>query len=337
MTPVVKPFLFAALGMGLLACQTPSTEAQTMRERLQTRMEERRAGGRAQQGTGQVTGGETVTLNVGGLSRSFIVAPPAGGSASSAVLMFHGGGGSAERTFSNNNLTDYADQNGFVAVYPAAVDGNWTDGRLSTAGGPDDIAFVRAIIAELGTRYGVDPSRVFATGISNGGIFTHKLACDAPGLIRAIAPVAGNMSESLKAVCNPAQGTPVMMFNGTDDPLMPYNGGRPEVDGMLRAMGRTSGEDQMVSSPDTAAFWAARNGCGAASETVLPDNANDGTTASRITYGCSGNVVELYRIEGGGHTWPGGSAEGAPRFIGTTSEEIDASATMIAFFRAYGL
>ena len=192
------------------------------------------------------------------------------------------------------------------------------------------------MIAELSARYGVDPNRVFGTGISNGGIFTHKLACDAPGLLRAIAPVAGNMSESLRAVCNPASGTPVMMFSGTDDPLMPYAGGRPEVDGMLRAMGRTNGEDQMVSSPDTAAFWAARNGCGAASEAALPDAVSDGTTVTQLTYSCPSNQVTLYRINGGGHTWPGSAAD-APRFIGAVSRDIDATQTMIAFFRGYGL
>jgi polyhydroxybutyrate depolymerase len=335
MTFPLKTLVFSVLGMALVACQAPSSsEAQSLRERIQDRVAERRAD--RQLGGGDVAGGETITLTVNGQSRNFIVAAPPSGRASSAVIVFHGGGGTAERTFTNNSMSDLAPAMGALAVFPNAIDKNWTDGRITTSGGPDDLAFMRAMIAELSSRYGVDPGRVFGTGISNGAMFTHKLACDAPGLIRAIAPVAGNISEALLAQCNPSNGTPVMIFNGTEDPLMPYEGGRPELDSMLRATGNSAGQDQMVSTVGTADFWAARNGCGAPSETALPDTANDGTTVTRFTYACSGNQVILYRIEGGGHTWPG-STGNAPRFAGPISQEIDANEIMLDFFRGYGL
>lgn len=335
MTFPMKTLVFSVLGLALVACQAPSSsEAQNLRERFLDRIAERRDDRRAIQSA--VSGGDTITISVNGQSRNFIVAAPASGRASSAVIVFHGGGGTAERTFSNNPITDLAPAMGALAVFPNAIDNNWTDGRITTSGGPDDVAFVRAMIAELSARYGVDPDRVFGTGISNGAMFTHKLACDAPGLMRAIAPVAGNMSEALLAQCNPSSGTPVMIFNGTEDPLMPYNGGRPELDEMLRNTGNTAGQDQIVSTVGTADFWATRNGCGAPTETALPDTANDGTSVTRITYACSGNEVILYRIEGGGHTWPGSSGN-APRFAGPTSEEIDASRTMLEFFGRYGL
>ncbi len=328
MNRYIKLLAFSILGSALVACQTPSSEAQTLRERLQ---------GRNSQPS--VSGGERVEISVNGISRNFIVsAPSSTGTSRGAVIVFHGGGGSAERTFDGgNNLKDLALQQGFVAVFPNAVDGNWTDGRISTSGGPDDIAFVRAMIQTLNDRFGVDPNRVFATGISNGAIFNHKLACDAPGLIRAVAPVAGNIPQSLISSCSPSTGTPLMMFNGTEDPLMPFFGGRPEIDSMLRAIGRTAGEDQMVSSPDTAAFWAARNGCGSASDVTLPDVAGDSTTVTQTVYSCpAGTQVSIYRIDGGGHTWPG--AEGRERRLtGAISRDIDASSTMLQFFRSYGL
>jgi polyhydroxybutyrate depolymerase len=197
------------------------------------------------------------------------------------------------------------------------------------------VAFVRTIVARLITDHGVDPDRIFATGMSNGAIFTYRLACDAPGLVRAIAPVAGTMPADYLSRCAPGQGTPVMIFAGTDDGLMPYGGGRPE---RSRLIGLFRGEvDEMVSAPDTLAFWARVNGCGGPPlETALADAADDGTTVTQIAFDCG--AATLFRIEGGGHTWPGSTGPRvAPRLTGTVSIDIDATATMLAFFRVWGL
>lgn len=334
MTFPVKTLIFSILGMALVACQAPSSsEAQTLRDRLQDLIVER---GDDQQNA--VSGGERITISVGGLNRSFIVAAPPSGRASSAVLVFHGGRGTAEGMFEGNSLSQLAVENGFVAAFPDAYDRNWNDGRAATANEPDDVAFTRALIETLNQRFGVDRSRVFATGISNGAMMTYRLACDAPGLVQAIAPVAGNLPEALMARCNPSRGTPVMMFSGTADPLMPYDGGviGEDSSALIRSLAN-SANDQIASAPETAAFWARVNGCNGVSETPLDDVVSDGTRVTRLSYSCpSSRQVTLYRIDGGGHTWPGSTVQ-PPRISGTTSRDINASLTMLGFFRSYGL
>lgn len=317
----------------VLSFGTPfQADAQTFRDRIQDRIA-------ARQGARTEGAGAPVAISVGGLQRIFYLHVPTGlGARPGAVLVFHGGGGgTGEAMLERNPMVGQADAGKFIAVFPEAYDGNWTDGRIATQSGPDDVAYVRALVAYLTQTYGVDPGRVFATGISNGGIFTHKLACDAPGLIRAIAPVAGNMPDALLPVCNPGRGTPVMMFNGTADPFMPYAGGLPENRRMIeRAQGGPL-TDTMASSEATAAFWARINGCGGASTRDLANVSDDGTTVTEFNYSCGSNDVLLYRINGGGHTWPGTTVRIAARLNGPTSMDIDATGTMVAFFRTYGL
>jgi polyhydroxybutyrate depolymerase len=312
-------FAGAGVMLALLAACAPAG-AQTLRERLEAR--------RAAEAGAQA-------IEVDGLQRAFHVHVPAGlGNAPGAVLVFHGGGGSGAAMIGQNPTVPAADAGGFVAVFPEGVEGHWNDGRLAMAEGVDDVAFVRALVAWLVEVHGVDPDRVFATGMSNGGMFTYRLACDAPDLVRAIAPVAATMPEALRDVCSPGRGTPVMMFSGTGDGFMPFEGGKPEQAGLM-ARFRGPVVDSMVSAPDTIAFWAGLNGCGESRSTALPDLADDDTTVTRISWDCG--AATLYRIEGGGHTWPGSGVRIAPRLTGATSMDIDATALMVEFFRAYGL
>jgi len=331
-----KPFPLTVLllGIALIAACGPPAESQSLRERIKARAAQRQT---IVQPAQAADGVRSMSLVHDGITRNFLVYAPAGVSARpGAVFVFHGGGGSAARTADSNPTRDAADRGGFLAVYPDAIDGNWTDGRIGTASGPDDVGFVRAVVAALQQEYGLDPARVFGTGISNGGIFTHKLACSAPGVMRAIAPVAANMSESLAAVCNPGRGTPVMMFSGTDDPLMPFKGGKPELADVI-ARKRGPATDVMISAPDTVALWARINGCGGSSSQELGAGANDGTTVTRISYeGCSAAPVTLFRVNGGGHTWPGSSGR-SPNVAGTVSKDISATSEMIRFFQGFGL
>lgn len=286
----------------------------------------------------KLTDAEATTITVGGLKRKvFMVAPPSG-RASSAVIVFHGGGGTSKTMAKNNSLSHWATKIGFVAVFPQAFNKNWNDGRVAVTEEPDDVAFTKAIINVLHKNFGVDKARVFATGISNGAMMTYKLACDAPGIVRAIAPVAGNIPESQMTKCGALPGTPLMMFSGTDDPLMPYDGGVIGEDShtLIRHIANPA-DDQIASAPETASFWAEINRCRRVIETRLDDIADDGTSVVQLEYVCppSGQTI-LYRIEGGGHTWPGSKAQ-APRISGKTSQDIDASQTMLKFFQKYGL
>lgn len=321
MFSTTKLFLLAILVLGLTLTGVPSAESRIRLKRQQQQV--------------QAGDAQTVTLTQGGVQREFLVHVPAGGlpARPGAVLVFHGGGGSGGRVMGTSAMNTAADQGGFLAVYPNAIDGKWNNGKSANAGSGDDVGFVRALIKVLEQDYGVEPGRVFATGISNGGGFVYKLACDAPGLVAAIAPVAANMSQALRAECAPGRGTPVVMFSGTDDPLMPYQGGITKL--VKRNFGPDA--DQMVSSPDTAQFWGNIDGCGGPASAELPDQSNDDTTVTRIDFpGCNSGEVVLYRINGGGHSWPGSSLP-ERRITGNTSQDISATALMIQFFRRHGL
>jgi polyhydroxybutyrate depolymerase len=168
----------------------------------------------------------------------------------------------------------------------------------------------------------VDSARIYATGISNGAGLAYRLACDLPGVFAAVAPVAIGLPAALEERCAATRPVSVLSFQGTRDPLVPYEGGK-----VAARRGR------VLSAPRSAALFAEVNGCAALpSVTPEPDTATDGTRVRRTTYtGCrEGRDVVLYTIDGGGHTWPGGPPVG--RLVGRVSRELDATLRMLDFF-----
>jgi polyhydroxybutyrate depolymerase len=155
---------------------------------------------------------------------------------------------------------------------------------------------------------------------------SQRVACDLGADIRAIAPVAGSLSEELAEVCEPGGPVAVMLFLGTADHLVPYEGG--DLGGAWT--GRTFGT--LKSAQDTASFWATTSECSAEPESQTFDAADDETSVEMTRFGdCAGRTeVILYSIDGGGHTWPG--ARWVPG-LGTVSAELDASLEMWRFFR----
>ena len=240
------------------------------------------------------------------------------------LLVFHGGGGRAQGIVRHTGFQDLPDVADLVIVYPEGLGGRWNDGR--SYGLPtDDVGFIRVLLDTLERELAIDQRRIFATGISNGAMFTYRLACDLPGVFAAIAPVAGALPTELSEHCAGAWPVSVIAFQGTEDPLMPYAGG-----GVARRRGWVLAAEQSV------AFWAKLAAC-ADQPAVLadPDRVADGTRVRRAAYeGCRpGIAVVLYTIEGGGHTWPGGPAAG--RRVGRVSRELDATRVMWDFFQRH--
>ena len=268
--------------------------------------------------------GEPRTLQAGGVTRRYFLYLPATwhrGRPAPLVLVFHGGGGRASGIAPHTGFSRLAEREGFVVAYPQGLNGRWNDGR-GYAATHDDVGFVRALLDTLGRELSIDPSRVYATGISNGAMFSYRLACYLPGTFAAVAPVAGAMPADLAPACAHTQPVSVLAFQGTADPLMPYVGG-----GVARRRGR------VLSAERSIAFWATTSGCAAAPVTTEePDRVTDGTRVRRTAYGTcrEGRAVELYTIEGGGHTWPGGPPVGGS--VGRVTREIDATAVIWGFF-----
>lgn len=281
-------------------------------------------------------GNHTLSLAVGGLQRSAIVHVPPRydrGIPMPVVLAFHGGGANADNMVRFSGLDEKADEAGFIAVYP---NGTGRFGRILTfnggnccgqaaTNGVDDVEFTRRLLDDVAAVCTIDPKRVFATGMSNGGIMAYRLAAELSDRIAAIAPVSGPMGTK---GCSPKRPVSVIHFHGTADEFAPFQGGRGKG---------LSGTD-FFSVPGSIAAWVEADGCGPQPVTsTLPDTAADGTTVRRETYGPGrdGAEVVLIAIEGGGHTWPGREPRLAS--LGKSTRDISANDLMWEFFQRHPL
>lgn len=276
------------------------------------------------------------SLSVGGRERSYrlFVPPAAKGAPAPLVLAFHGGGGKGRSMEKLSKLSALAAREGFVVAYPDAYEGNWNDGRTefdATAFREriDDIAFVRVILTDISRVTPVDPKRVFATGISNGAIFSHFLAAKLSDRIAAIAPVAGGIADPFHREFAPAQPVSVFAMQGTKDPLVPINGGN-----VAKAHRGT-----VIAADDAMRLWAARDSAAATPETgMLPDrDPRDGCSVAWKKWGGGKNGTEvwLYVQRGAGHTWPGGAQYMPKLLVGAVCRDFDASEAIWAFFKAH--
>lgn len=281
-----------------------------------------------------VTATSERSVQVGSLRRTFrIYVPAAATSPAALVFVLHGGGGTARQMERSVSFNALADRFGFVVIYPDAVDRNWNDGRdaaniRSQREAVDDVGFIATLIDVLSREMRIDRRRIFATGISNGGFMSQRLAVDLSERIAAIAPVASGMAPALAAHFPPKEPVSVLVMNGTRDPLVPYHGGR-----VLRDRGETMDTDEIIR------IWVQHNRCPTPGMTVvLPDDdPTDGTRVRKTSYtGCAGRAeVALYAIEGGGHTWPGGSQYLPRGIIGRVCRDIDATRVIWEFFAAH--
>ncbi|WP_019930544.1 PHB depolymerase family esterase [Nocardia sp. BMG111209] len=282
--------------------------------------------------------GTTVTFDFGGRQREYIVHPPAhpADGPLPVVLAFHGGGGTAPQMERETGFDRLSDDAGFIAVYPAGYERSWSDSRgadtKAGAAGVDDVGFVSAIIDRLVADNHADPARIFATGMSNGAIFTEDLGCRLGGRITAIAPVAGELSQPAAATCQPPQPVSVLEIHGTDDPIVPYAGGPVRITSNGHG---GPGAVPVSSVADTQRQWLSVDGCTApAAVDTLPDTAHDGTTVTvSVTGGCrDGSQVQLYSVAGGGHTWPDGTQYLPQAIVGKVTRQFGASAVIWQFF-----
>jgi polyhydroxybutyrate depolymerase len=274
------------------------------------------------------------TLVVSGVSRNYLLHVPASyrsTTPSAVVLLLHGGTGSATTVGTiTGGFSGLSERSNFIAVYPDSVSGRWDDGRETTPTPTNDVAFVAALLDALATEYNVDARRIYATGISNGGMMTLRLACELSGRFAAVATVAANMPAALAPGCNPSRPVPLALFSGTQDPLMPYAGGS------IQTLSGIGSGGTVLSVPETVDFWVRKNAVtGLTQNTALPDtDATDGTTTDLLGYGgaTSGGEVALYRVNGGGHTWPGGTQYLPAALVGKVSKDFSANEALWAFF-----
>lgn len=281
-----------------------------------------------------VPGQRTLSFYQQGAERTFVIYIPTGLAAEKVhpvVIMLHGGLGNGTQIQEITGLSTVANRDKFIAVYPEAGNRWWNDGRPTTASAIDDVAYVNTLINTLQNDWRADPSKIFAAGISNGGMMTQRLACELSNRFHGIGSVAANLPESLQSNCNTG-GANIVLISGTEDPIMPYDGG--EVVN-IPALGIGAG-GTVLSHPETVEFWAAKNQCSSAVLTDFPDTTPDGTTVQKLDYqSCGRGVIMAFKITGGGHNWPGST--GASTLRGNVSRDMNATEEIINFFKLNGL
>ena len=273
-------------------------------------------------------------VTVDGLVRSCVIHLPPGldlAKPAPLVLMIHGAAMNAPMMERFSGMNAQADAAGFIAVYPngtgfANTILTWNSGGLGPARQkPDDVAFLSALLDDLTKILNVDPRRIYAAGMSNGGMMSYRLAAEMSDRIAAIAAVGGTLALTDP---RPSRPVPVIHFHGTDDGIVPYAGpGKRDPQGM-----------SFRSVPDTIATWVKLTTCPPAPVIrTVPDRFEDGTTVRVTTYGpgLQGTEVVLVDITGGGHTWPG--QQPAVSLIGKSTREISANRMIWDFFRKHPL
>ena len=248
----------------------------------------------------------TLAATVDGYARSALLYEPAGlpDAPVPLVVVLHGLGGSGASAAGSTGFSAVADAEGILVAYPSGIDERWHDGSLPILSGePDDVAYLRALLDHIDARHPIDRTRVLVTGFSNGAGMSVRVACDAPELVAAVAPVGGGTVGATLDECAPTEPVPVMHVGGTDDSVIPYEAGEGGL-GDLRV--------PSIGADALAAFWAEADACAAEPDAptelaVVPSP--DGTTTARDWTDCAGGAeLRFVRVDGGRHEWPRGSA-----------------------------
>ena len=248
--------------------------------------------------------------------------------ATPVLIMLHGGGDTGPNFQRWTELDAVADEAGIMVVWPTGtgypcfddLPVEQCDQTPPHRWLPEDADFLDDLIDHLRHELYVDTTRIFASGFSNGSIFSHQLACEGPGRFAAFAIIAGSQTPQTAFNCAPTRSFPLLYMHGTEDGSFPFDGSGP-----------------YISAASTVSGYAALNGCvGEPTLEWLPDTENDGTRVWTERYDdCTDNVeVLFYGIEDGGHTWPG--VEGFPLSFGLTSFDIVANEVIVDFLSRVG-
>jgi polyhydroxybutyrate depolymerase len=272
-------------------------------------------------------GDHAFAIQHGGLTRTYVIHVPRSynlASPAALVVLLHGGADNADLLGNEPayGLKAKSDREGFIAVFPNGTGkpATWNAGGCcgtARAQNVDDVGFIRQLVANVFRQMSIDRTRIFAAGISDGGMMAYRLACEVPDLWRAVAVVA---ATDRTGECNPATPVSVLHIHAKDDPQIPFGGAaRPDA-------AENPAAPRALPVSDTMAKWAQLDGCAAQPRHVLDKG---GSYCEAYTYCRSQTEVQLCVTETGGHSWPGGKpAAGAA----TPSQALSATELMWNFF-----
>ncbi|MGH9214838.1 MAG: alpha/beta hydrolase family esterase [Acidimicrobiales bacterium] len=291
-------------------------------------------------------GEQKVMLTSGGVERWYLRhVPPAhdGTTPVPEVVDLHGYSEGADVHAVVSGLGPYGDEQGFVTLTPHGQGQGPVPLWDTTPGGRDQV-FLEAMLDEVEASLCVDTARIFVTGLSNGAMMTSTLACELSDRFAAAAPVAGVTEVE---DCDADRPVPVVAFHGTDDGFLSYDGGfgpqvaslpSPDGQGTLGDAADPPGEPVEPTGPpvpEVVAEWADRNGC----DDTAPEEQAVADDVTVLSFGCpTGAEAELYRVEGGGHSWPGSEfLASVENIVGHTTMSISANEVMWEFFEQHPL
>lgn len=278
-------------------------------------------------------------IKTGDIERNYMAHVPASYKKSKEtpmVMVFHGGLGTALSAVLLSRMNEKADKEDFIAIYPEGLDegselgaksgiqGVWNAGDCcgtSSTNNVDDVGFVKKVLDDMESKFNIDTKRIYATGISNGGLFTQRLACDLSDRIAAFAPVAGGLAMEYNE-CIPLKAVPIIEFHALDDPTIYFTGGVSDIS-------KSGYKHKPI--PEVMDFWRKNNSCSESTEITYE---NKGAICKTYT-GCKNEKEVTYcTTEDGGHSWPGG--KGILKY--QPSQDIDATNYMWDnFFKKYSL
>lgn len=281
--------------------------------------------------SGRLTDG---SLDIGGLTRTYQAYLPKDlPKGAPLVIVLHGAGESAGeiRIETGYAFERMADHQGFAVVYPNGFEGWWnacvaSDDSEANRRDIDDVGFLAALADKLEDEAGIDPDRVFATGLSNGGDMAIRLALEAPWRYRAVAPVAANLPvpENFKCKAASQAATSMLLIHGTADKLVPYEGGEGSLFGFYRS-------GKILSARDTGQYFASLAGI-IGSPSDSHGETRDGFAYHRLTWPAGASAsVELFAIEGAGHVFPQPYYR-ARRLLGASPSDPDGAELVWDFF-----
>jgi polyhydroxybutyrate depolymerase len=246
------------------------------------------------------------------------------------IISLHGRFGDGKSMLRFADFRSLAERDKFIIVCPDGINRSWNAGGPTPAErkGINDIKFIDELITYIIKTYNGDASRVYVTGMSNGGFLSTRLACELSNRIAAIAAVGASMIKNMGY--RPEKPIPVMYIQGTKDPLVPYDG----------VMKRIASREVFYSHEDILKLWADADHCDKTPViTNMPDNTGDGTSIIKEEYSnpATGIKVIGYTITNGGHTWPGGTQYLPKNMIGAVSHNMNACQVIWDFFKGYRL
>jgi polyhydroxybutyrate depolymerase len=264
-----------------------------------------------------VAAGDSVrTVAVGAVTRQYkihvpaLTQPPRAGIP--LVIYLHGGGGNMQSAF-DDHVDRTADKFGFILAAPQGLNRSWNGGTWLTGsccGDADDVGFIARMIDDIARDFPLDQARVYAMGISNGGLMTNRLACDLSSRIAAIATVA---PAAIESPCLPSVPVPVMDIHGTGDRCNPYFGGEPPL-----ALCANVPYVRMTPR-EVVATWLELNRCVARDPALVYSK---GAANCVAFLPCGRADVEFCQVEGMGHTWPSGDQYLPASAVGPVSFDI---------------